>query len=79
MEMVSTELSAADVMRQIFRPRAPGDKILPMTIDAESWLRLTLGWLSNRLDVADVKDAEKMMRGYAQLCLQEACPEREAR
>ena len=76
--MVSAKLSAAEVVRQIFRPSAPGDKTLPMTIDAESWLRLTLAWSSNRLNAADVKDFEKMMRGYGQLCVHEACPEHEA-
>jgi hypothetical protein len=78
MEMVSAKISAAEVVRQMFRPSAPGDKTLPMTIDAESWLRLTLAWSSNRLNPADVEDLEKMMRGYGQRCVQEASPEREA-
>jgi hypothetical protein len=45
---------------------------LPMTFDAETCLRLTLGWLSNRLIWADVKDVEKMMRAYGQLRVDEA-------
>ena len=44
---------------------APADpKTLPMTIDAESWLRLTLGWLWNRgIRGADREDLEKLDAG----------------
>jgi hypothetical protein len=56
-----------------------GQETLPMSIDAESWLRLTLAWLSNRgLRGVDEQDLEKFMRGYGQLCVQEASPEHEA-
>jgi hypothetical protein len=49
-------------------------KTLPMTVDAESWLRLTLTWSSNRLSAADTKDLEEFMRGYGHLCVHEALP-----
>jgi hypothetical protein len=51
---------------------ADGSATLPMTVDSESFLRLTVLALSNALGAKDREFLQEAMRRYAHLCAEEA-------
>jgi hypothetical protein len=65
-------LSATEAVRQMLEGGRDQTTTLPMQCNAEGWLRLTAGALSNVLSASDREFLERAMREYGRACVVEA-------